>query len=254
MVTLLIVYVHAGYFDHFVIQFITNALQLLPQTIPQTRMSVRQHPLPTRKVRFMSSLKQSTMLCAKTVLVHRRKSLADILHAIRPRQPQDDATHQAQRSALDNSTPTASKDDGARAAPLTTFTEELTDQYPRLDILSELPSTNLQRSSTFRVCVEKAVNDINSKYGMGPSTAESKNDQKYLSKSSVNVEFKPIPPRSYFRPEAPLNLFADTSKVNKPLYCACNSGSKTPAHWVDKILEQSLRLRSPSATLLLQDI
>ncbi|KAJ6444653.1 LOW QUALITY PROTEIN: pentatricopeptide repeat protein [Purpureocillium lavendulum] len=36
---------------------------------------------------------------------------------------------------------------------------------PRLDVLSELPSDGLQRSSTFRASLEKAVEDINIKYG-----------------------------------------------------------------------------------------
>ncbi|UNI21548.1 hypothetical protein JDV02_007528 [Purpureocillium takamizusanense] len=36
---------------------------------------------------------------------------------------------------------------------------------PRLDVLSELPSDGLHRSSTFRTSLEKAVEDINVKYG-----------------------------------------------------------------------------------------
>lgn len=44
------------------------------------------------------------------------------------------------------------------------------DPPPQLDVLSEIPTDALQRSSTFRACLEKAVDDINVKYGTATST------------------------------------------------------------------------------------
>ncbi|KJZ76031.1 hypothetical protein HIM_04487 [Hirsutella minnesotensis 3608] len=51
-----------------------------------------------------------------------------------------------------------------RAASSVGHIKSTSDNPPRLDVLAELPADGLQRSSTFRVCLEKAVDDINDKY------------------------------------------------------------------------------------------
>lgn len=88
---------------------------------------------------------------------------------------------------------------------------------PRLDVLSELPHDGLNRSSTFRACLEKAVEDINNKYGAS-STSCLPDSQTYETNNGdrvANGHPSLYHARSNFQPRYRLPTF-----VHVPLICA----------------------------------
>ncbi|KAI9167357.1 hypothetical protein HJFPF1_03484 [Paramyrothecium foliicola] len=132
---------------------------------------------------------------------------------------------------------------------------EASKPRPRIGMISDFPNTaDLQRSSTFRACLEKAADDINSKYGMTASPKEPHEERASSYKTSATtITFKSIPPRSYFR-SVPVRSYAAMNTPAPPVCspsgpqdrCQQKTGNRIPSHQLDRILEQSLRLRTPS--------
>jgi hypothetical protein len=144
----------------------------------------------------------------------------------------------------------------------------LCDPPPRLEVLDELPQSNLKRTSTFRDSLEKAAVDINNRYATIQSLPDSTRLRRRPSLHQPRSTYEqciPIPPRSYFRPRnrsaqiaTPLPNPLDVKKaeaVKTPLYvstgiqscCRHGTASRVPAAFVDKVLEESLPIRLVSA-------
>ncbi|KAF4584300.1 Mss4-like protein [Ophiocordyceps camponoti-floridani] len=101
--------------------------------------------------------------------VQRRASLSNAFHTVkakcsRDKLPGNDENCESGRASRRTSHSGINKQmisGPIHAAPMTMAN----DPPPKLDVLSEIPQDGLHRSSTFRTCLEKAVEDINQKYG-----------------------------------------------------------------------------------------
>ncbi|PFH61790.1 hypothetical protein XA68_16218 [Ophiocordyceps unilateralis] len=89
----------------------------------------------------------------------------------------------------------------------------IADPPPRLDVLSEIPQDGLQRSSTFRTCLEKAVEDINEKYGTSSSLCLSRNSGNSNYDSILNSRVTQRRDRSSFQPRYRLPTFVQAPAI-----------------------------------------
>lgn len=158
---------------------------------------------------------------------------------------------------------------------LESFKSILKPDPPQLNVLSGYHESGLQRSSTFRTCIEKAVADINAKYGSTHSLS-----CKHRDTLRSSPRHKSLPthghahPPGWFRPDLksiigdetlipsyddiltePLEqLTIEKSASNIGSACqscgtstCCRSPDKRgiPSHQIDKILGESIDIRDP---------
>lgn len=88
---------------------------------------------------------------------------------------------------------------------------------PRLDLLSEFGHSDLQRSSTFRASLEKAVDDINNKYGTKSSNSltEDTPEEYQVPSRAIRGHTLPSYAQASFRPRYKLPTF-----IKSPASCA----------------------------------
>ncbi|KAK3190732.1 hypothetical protein K4F52_003048 [Lecanicillium sp. MT-2017a] len=164
---------------------------------------------------------------------HRRKSLGELVQGLKAKYSRERITQDSNlaRNASDGSLPNSSGDRSAApygmshksAVPSDTLPKtrphsdsQTTGRYaplslsisdaPRLELLPDITADNLQRSSTFRTGLEKAVDDINTKYG--------DNSKPYVASTSPTSSVA-IRSRNGFRPRYQLPTFvqAHASRV-----------------------------------------
>ncbi|PNY27215.1 Uncharacterized protein TCAP_02845 [Tolypocladium capitatum] len=120
-------------------------------------------------------------------VVHRRRSLTNAFQSVKAKCSRD------KLSDSDDRTDSGSSSRQRRPSRISKemisspiAAKPMVDPPPRLDVLSELPQDGLHRSSTFRACLEKAVEDINNKYGAS-STSCLPDNQTYATSNGDRV-------------------------------------------------------------------
>ncbi|RDA93358.1 hypothetical protein CP533_0347, partial [Ophiocordyceps camponoti-saundersi (nom. inval.)] len=134
-----------------------------------------------------------------------------------------------------------------RLRPLTRITKQMisgpmnavpiADPPPRLDVLSEIPQDGVHRSSTFRTCLEKAVDDINEKYGTPSSVCLSRSHGNIDEDSIVNSGAALRRDRNSFQPryrlptlvQAPAIRARPAASEIKEVIC-CSDRGASPRH------------------------
>lgn len=143
------------------------------------------------------------------VVVRRRRSLTSAFQTVKTRcsrdklnDSDDSGTTKLPRSSGASKESTLKPDDVQSCA----------DSPPRLDVLSELPGDSLHRSSTFRTSLEKAVEDINVKYG---TARLPENQMEEIGNSDRVCSTRPHPfyARNNFQPRYRLPHFVNTPTV-----------------------------------------
>lgn len=130
---------------------------------------------------------------------------------------------------------------------------------PRLEILPETSQSQFQTPSAFTDSIEQATNDINIKYGVSYSQKPTNDSDQCLSHTPDQIQldetFKSfvldrnshensLPKTTPLIPcETAPGAYAGPSNFrHRPRH---GKGSGVPVHWLDKVLEQSILLRTP---------
>ncbi|OAA44863.1 hypothetical protein NOR_03617 [Metarhizium rileyi] len=147
----------------------------------------------------------------RPVNVHHRRSLSNVFKTVKARYSRDkldrdeaDCREAGRLEALPPALPVTKAFITAKLEP------RQVSPPPRLDILSEFSSDDPSAEpSTFRACLEKAVTDINNKYGTPSSSrlVESMTDTE--TKRLMNATSFPFITRNTFRPRYQLPTFVD---------------------------------------------
>ncbi|POR37171.1 Uncharacterized protein TPAR_02649 [Tolypocladium paradoxum] len=98
--------------------------------------------------------------------VHRRRSLTNAFQSVKAKCSRDKLSDSDDRTDSGGSSRQRRSSRILKemiSSPISA--KPMVEPPPRLDVLSELPRDGLHRASTFRACLEKAVEDINNKYG-----------------------------------------------------------------------------------------
>lgn len=189
----------------------------------------------------------------------RRRSLGNVFHTLKSRCSRGQILAREQRFATHSGkAPTAlNKTNGVISSPVITSHN---DSPPRL---ARISGYHTRESSGFLEGLQRAVDDINTKYCSTPGGAEI-NLKSGPGKTYSHAEptFVPIPPRSYFRPHAPRHPLEDKQhgrngrnpqgrkgQENPCPTCGLRPEGRpevergVPAHRIDKILEESFKVR-----------
>ncbi|PHH82657.1 hypothetical protein CDD83_3208 [Cordyceps sp. RAO-2017] len=108
-------------------------------------------------------------------VVHRRTSLTNAFQTVKARYSREKFSDTDEKTDSGRSTkPLRSSGMARQLLTSPGHTEPAAERPPQLDVLSELPWDGLYRSSTFRACLKKAVDDINQKYITSASVCKSR--------------------------------------------------------------------------------
>ncbi|KND92815.1 hypothetical protein TOPH_02513, partial [Tolypocladium ophioglossoides CBS 100239] len=144
-------------------------------------------PCPSNQESLGSRQSPSSVPSSGRPVVHRRRSLTNAFQSVKAKCSRDKLSDSDDRtdsctSSRQRRSSRISKD--MISGPLAV--KPMVEPPPRLDVLSELPQDGLHRSSTFRACLEKAVEDINNKYGSS-STSRLPDSQTYETSNGDRV-------------------------------------------------------------------
>ncbi|KAI5460010.1 hypothetical protein BGZ63DRAFT_446930 [Mariannaea sp. PMI_226] len=225
------------------------------QQLGDAQKPVEQKPLPNPDVTHHH----------KPILPYRRKSLGDAFQLIKAKWDNDrnsDSSQETNADRLLQSEDETSQVDSSSDIHLTSYIPVSKPDPPRLEIPSGFQHEGLERSSTFRALIEKAVDDINMKYGsnqffpfkhcsLGSLHLKGRTAQLPSGRFCSNLKTAPG-----IQDSKPLtnDLNKKTGSLSTVSLCqSCGSsacclqsiGRGIPIHQIDKILEQSIQLRDP---------
>lgn len=180
----------------------------------------------------------------------RRKSLGDVFSTVKTRLSRDKL---ADRREVENK----SNEEEAHESNILNNSEMEVCQSspaqdpPRLELMCRLAPSHIKTSSTLEASIDKAMANFGFEYGISQSHSSIKNCVRSQTLPRTGHP-PPIPPRSYFRPRSPDGSTAEEPKETGSAKHVpisrhrSQSDNRVPSHWVEKILEESITLRSPT--------